>query len=259
MNIEKIEGNYVFLDFKLEEKPRLTKFAFEGVKKTEADDIREKIRLIRGRTVTDAIVSKTQNKVERYYIQKGFRNVDVNIIQQKDSILPNSVILLIKVDKKERVKIEEILVQGNTVFESKKLKRKMKDTKVAKPYRIFKTSKVLPGAISKDKQNIIDLYNSKGYRDADITFDTIYDVSEDRVVLQMTIDEGNQYYFGDITWTGNFVYDDKELETILGIEKGSIYNKELLDKRLNFNPSGRILLLNIWMMDIYFSTSNQLK
>lgn len=239
LRISKIEGQYVFFDFKLEEKPRLTKFAFEGVKKTEADDIREKISLIRGRTVSNALLNRTEVKVNKYYVQKGFRNVDVQVIQKKDSILPNSVILVIKVDKKEKVKIENILITGNTVFETKKLQKKMKDTKIAKQYRVFKTSKVLPGAIARDKNAIIDMYNSKGYRDAEIDFDTIYDVSEDRVILKMNINEASQYHFGNITWTGNFVYDDKELSNILGIEKGSIYNKELLDKRLNFNPSGR--------------------
>jgi outer membrane protein insertion porin family len=239
LRISKIEGNYVFLDFKLEEKPRLTKFAFEGVKKSEADEIREKITLIRGRTVTDALVNRAEVKIKRYYVEKGFRNVDVNISQLKDTVMPNSVILLIKVDKKEKVKIADIIFSGINVFESNKLKRKMKDTKIAKPYRIFKTSKVLPGAVERDKQKIVDLYHEHGYRDASIVSDTIIDVSTNRVLIKMDIDEGTQYRFGKITWKGNFIYDDAQLAAILGIEEGSIYNKDLLDKRLNFNPTGR--------------------
>ncbi len=237
--ISSIEGNYIFLDFKLTERPRLSKFKFIGVKKSESDDIRESIRLIRGKVVTDAVLSKTKTKIERYYTNKGFRNAEVQVVQKDDSLSKNSVILEINVRKNDRVKIESIVFNGNNSFTSSKLKRKMKETKERKFYRLFKASKMLPGAYSKDKQAIVDFYNSKGFRDADISMDTIYDVEENRLNVEVSIKEGQEYVFGNITWEGNYLYSDDTLARILNIKKGLAYSKDVLDKKLNFNPSGQ--------------------
>ncbi len=236
--VTKVEGDYIFLEFQLKEKPRLSKFKFTGVRKSEADDIRESIRLIRGKVVTDAILANTKSKVEKYYTNKGYRKAEVNVIQRNDSSMVNSVILDIMVDKRERVKIDKIAFLGNNSMSDGKLKRKMKETKERKIYRLFKSSKLLPAAYAEDKQSVIGFYNSKGYRDASITLDTIYDVAENRLRINLEVDEGPEYRFGNITWEGNFLYSDDTLSKILNIKRGESYSKELLDKKLNFNPSG---------------------
>ena len=249
VNVSKIQGDYVFLDFELTERPRLSKFKFNGIRKSEADDIRESIRLIRGKVITEAMISNTKNKVSNYFVQKGFRNVEVNVTEQTDFTLPNSVVLEIDVKKNKRVKIDEIIFTGNDSFTSEKLRRKMKDTKTKKLYRVMKSSKLLEGAYTKDKNAITDFYHSKGYRDASIIFDSIFDI-DDKVRLSIKIDEGSQYYFGDVTWNGNYLYSSDTLSKILNIKKGEIYNKEILDKKLNFNPNG-IDITSLYMDDGY--------
>jgi len=250
VTITKIEGNYIFLDFYLQERPRLSKFAFNGIKKSQADDIREKIRLIRGKVVTDALLNNTKNTVRNYFLDKGFMNVKVNITQSPDSLLPNSVVLTIDVDKLNKVKIEEISFEGNDAFADNKLERKMKNSKEKKFYKIFTASKFLRTAYQEDKQSIIDFYNSEGYRDAQIVSDSVYNISDDRLGIHIKVDEGRKYYFRNITWSGNYIYDDKYLAGILGIKEGSEYSKEVLEKRLNYNPTG-LDITSLYMDDGY--------
>ncbi|MDX5347514.1 MAG: outer membrane protein assembly factor BamA, partial [Hymenobacteraceae bacterium] len=248
--ITKIEGDYIFLDFYLVERPRLSRFSFSGIKKTQADDLREKIRLIRGKVVTDALLSNTESTVKKYFVEKGYMNAKVNVTQQNDSLLANSVILNINVDKGDKVKIDEITFVGNEEIADKKLRKQMKDTKEKKFYKIFSSSKFNREAFEKDKQLIIDYYNSEGYRDAVIVSDSVYQTEENRLGIQITVDEGNKYYFRDINWSGNYLYDDKFLSQILGIKKGAEYDKENLEKRLNYNPTG-LDITSLYMNDGY--------
>ncbi len=246
----KVEGRYIFLDFYLTERPRLSKFAFTGIKKGQADDLREKIDLIRGKVVTDAVINNTKNTVRKYYLEKGFMNAKVNITQKPDSVLANSVILNIDIEKNEKVKIEEITFTGNNAIAESKLQKQMKNTKESKFYKVFTTSKFLKAGFEADKKAIVEYYNSQGFRDAQVLSDSIVKVSDDRIQIFLTVDEGRKYYFRDISWTGNYVYDDKFLAGILGIKEGSVYSKETLDSRLSYNPSG-LDITSLYMDDGY--------
>ncbi|MFC5270617.1 outer membrane protein assembly factor BamA [Adhaeribacter terreus] len=246
----KVEGRYIFLDFYLTERPRLSKFTFKGVKKGHADELREKINLIRGKVVTDAVISNTKNIVRKYFLEKGYMNAKVNITQQTDSLLPNSVVLNIDIDKKEKVKIEEITFSGNDAIAEGKLQKQMKNTKERKFWKVFTSSKFLKTGFEDDKRAIVEYYNSQGYRDAQVVSDSVVKVSEDRIHVYLTVDEGRKYYFRNITWNGNYLYDDKYLAGILGIKKGSVYSKETLDKRLSYNPTG-LDITSLYMDDGY--------
>ncbi|MFD2248572.1 outer membrane protein assembly factor BamA [Pontibacter ruber] len=236
--VTKIEGNQIFLDFNLKERPRLSRFTFSGINKTQQDALRDKINLIRGKVVTDAVLSSTRNIVRNYYLDKGFLNVKTNIAQKPDSVLPNSVVLNIHVDKGEKVKIGEVVFEGNEAFPDKKLRRQLKKTKQKRFYNPFTASKYKRADYEEDKQKLLDFYNSEGYRDAIIVSDSVYKISEDRLGVRIKVDEGNRYYYRNITWNGNYLYDDAYLTRVLGIEKGDVYNKQELDKRLTYNPTG---------------------
>ena len=246
----KVEGRYIFLDFYLTERPRLSKFAFTGIKKGQADDLRDKIKLIRGKVVTDALLNNTKNAVRKYYLEKGYMNAKVDITQKPDSSLPNSVVLNINIEKNDKVKIEEISFIGNEAIKESKLEKQMKATKEKKFYKFFTSSKFLKTGFEEDKKSIINYYNSQGYRDAQIVSDSVVKVSDDRIKLYVTVNEGRKYFFRDITWTGNYLYDDRYLAGILGIKKGSVYSKETLDKRLSYNPSG-LDITSLYMDDGY--------
>ena len=254
----KVEGNYIFLDFALKERPRLSKFTFTGIKKSNADELREKIRLIRGKVVTDSLISNTRNTVRKYYLAKGFMNVKVDIRQEKDSALANSVTLIIDIDKKSKVRIGNLNIEGKNAIPDKKLKSAMKGTKEKRFYKIFTSSKFIKSVYEEDKRALIDRYNAEGYRDAAIVHDTVYAGKDGRLEIGITIAEGPKYYFRNITWSGNYLYDEKYLSSILGIKKGTVYSKDVLDKRLNYNPSG-LDVTSLYMDDgyLFFSINPQ--
>lgn len=250
ISASKVEGRYIFLDFYLTERPRLSKFTFTGINKNQADELRNKIKLIRGKVVTDAVINTTKNTVRKYYLEKGFMNVKVNVIQKVDSVMPNSVVLNINIAKEEKVHIENIFFVNNTAIPSSKLKKQMKNTKEKRFYKIFSSSKFLKTGFEDDKKSLIDYYNSQGYRDAQIVSDSVVSVSADRINIYITVNEGRKYYFRNITWTGNYLYNNAYLAGILGIKKGSVYSKETLDKRLSYNPSG-FDITSLYMDDGY--------
>lgn len=235
----KIQGNSIFLNFYLEERPRLSRFKFTGIKKSDIDAIREKIKLVRGKIITESLVSNTKNIIRDHYVEKGFLNVTADIHQEEDPQSKKHVLLVINVEKGEKVKISEITFTGNTIFNEKKLKRQLKETKEKKFFRIFKASKYLEDAYKSDKNGIIAKYNEKGFRDAKIVADSIWLNEEGHLSLSMQISEGSPYYFGNISWVGNNKYSNKELSTLLGIEKGDIYDNTILQTRLLGSPDSR--------------------
>ena len=235
----KVQGDKIFLDIHIEELPRLSKFKFSGVKKSKQKDLREDLALIRGKVVNESLIISTKSKVKRYFVNKGYFNADVIVTQKVDSTLQNYVILTIAVNVGERIKIKDINFIGNTSIKSSKLRGTLKDTKRARAHNIFTVSKYIPSTYEKDKSGIIDKYNEKGFRDAKIESDSIYSVSNDRLNIDVTVSEGSQYYFRNIKWVGNTIHSTEDLNKILNINKGDIYNKSTLDSRLFMNQNGR--------------------
>lgn len=234
-----IIGDKIFLDIYITERPRLSKFRFTGVKKGKQESLREEIQLVRGKLITENLIDNTRYKVQKYYTDKGYLNAKVKLIEMPDSLIYNSVILTIAVDKGERVKIKELSIQGNKDLSDKKIRKAMKETKQKKFYNLFKTSKLVKPAFKKDKQAIIAKYNSMGYRDAKIISDSTYKIDDKNIGLVLKIKEGQKYYFGDIKWVGNTKYNNEELDKILNIDKGETFNQDLMDQRLFMDPNGR--------------------
>ncbi|MCC2546118.1 outer membrane protein assembly factor BamA [Hymenobacter sp. BT175] len=249
VSISRIEGRRIYLDFNLKERPRLSRFDFSGISKTQADELKNKIKLIRGKVVTDALLTNTRSQVRKFYTNKGFLDAKVNITQAPDSSLSNSVVLNINVDKGEKVRIRQITFEGNEAFPDKKLKGKLKKTKERTSYKIFTPGKFQKAEFEEDKKALIEFYNNQGYRDAIVVSDTVVR-TEEGLALRITVDEGPKYYFRNITWSGNYLYDDKTLASVLGINEGSVYNKENLDKRINYNPTGQDIT-SLYMNDGY--------
>ena len=242
INAEKIIGNDIFLKIIIIEKPRLGRYTFKGVsKKSEADEIRKKIHLTTGKIVTDQLLASTKNIVKEYYMDKGYYGAKVDIKSEEDKTGKSKVALYIVVDKGNKVRVQEITFKGNTVIKSTGfggLKSKLKDTKPYHWWNFFNSGKYLEDNLEKDKPKIIDKYLAMGYRDARIAKDTVYFVAPDRVKIDITIDEGHKYYFHNITWAGNSKYRSGQLDTILGIKKGDVFNQSTLDQKLYSNPSG---------------------
>ena len=254
ITLVKVINERAFLDIYLEERPRLSRFSFTGIKKSEADDIRDLIKLVKGTQVTENTILSAEKSIKDYFTDKGFRNVSVVTKEDADSALANSVYLTFEVNKGNRVKIDNIIFIGNdslgndkkfyNFYRSEKdiadakLHRAMKETKRKTWYNVFKPSKLLPDEYEADKQNIIDKYNELGYRDARIVSDSVFNNVDGTITLVMKIDEGNKYYFRNITWLGNTKYNSEFLNRVLGIQPGDTYNHKLLEERLLYDPVG---------------------
>ena len=234
----KILGNNIFLDIRLQELPRLSKFGFKGASKSEVDKIREKVELVRGKIVNDNLINNTKHIVTEYFTDKGFLNTEVTINQIVDTAVVASVILEVDINKGEKIKISEINFTGVTKFKTKKLKRQLKETKEKMFFRIFKTSKFLDEAYQTDLQSIIALYNEKGYRDVRIVKEEIIDVSDKLISINLTIEEGLQYHFRNISWLGNTKYNSEYLNQMLGIKAGDVYDQKMMSERLQMSMSG---------------------
>lgn len=253
--ITKIEGDRIWLNFSLTERPRLADFTFVNINKTQSDALKDKVPLQKGKIVTDAVLNSTRNAIRKYYNEKSYLNAKVNIVQRPSTTLPNSVVLDIAVDKGEKVRIGEIDIVGNEAFKDSKLKRQLKKTKEKKFYKIFTSSKYQKTEYENDKDLLLSFYNNEGYRDATIVSDSVYRLSDDRLGIRIVLDEGNRYYFRNITWKGNYLYDDTYLTRVLGIEKGDVYNQEELEKRINYNPAGGIDVSGLYQNDGYLFSS----
>ena len=289
INATDFVGNKVFLQIAIKEKPRVSKFSFKGIKKSEADDIRNKINLSRGDIATDHLLTKTTRIIEDFYYDKGYLNVDIDIEQKADTARENYVDMVINIDKGKKVKIGKINVNGNENFTDGLVLSSMKETKERGHFdpldpigplivntvadlvtlhpmraingieeyfydnyrpRIFKASKYLEKSFEDDKKLIIAKYNAKGYRDARIVRDSVYRMDDGNLGIDLFVDEGNKYHYRSIKWTGNTKYSAETLNSILGIKPGDVYNKELLDKNLNYSETN-LDISSLYMDDGY--------
>ncbi len=228
---DKIVGDNIWLNIVLQERPRLAEVNFSGVSKSEKDDITAKVLLLKGSQVTDNQVNTAEKVIKNLFLDKGFLNTEVKIIQRDDTTQTNSVILDINVDKKEKVKISEIEFHGNKNLKPGTLQHAMKKTKAKKLKNFFSSKKFLAEKYDEDKINLIKKYNEKGYRDATILKDSVTKLNNDRVKLDIWVEEGDKYFFRNIKWVGNTVYPSEYLTSVLGIKKGDVFDQKLLDKR----------------------------
>lgn len=273
----RVEGGTIFLNIDLRERPRLSRFTFNGIKKAEADNIRDEIQIVRGDVVTDNLIKTASNRIVNYFTKKGYLDAEVDIIQAPDTAKANNVVLTFDIRKNDRIKIYNIDIIGNKNMTEQKALKAFKNTKekgafkpfddvelliwnsinatlklnfdtipvIANDYvneniklRIFKSSKYIESDFDEDKQKLIDKYNALGFRDAKIVSDSIYRNDEKTINIDVKIEEGDRYYFGKINWIGNTKYTDEVLNSILKIKEGDIYNKEALNTNLSFNPAG---------------------
>ena len=238
IDVSKVMGNNIFLEIHLEELPKLSKFGFKGVSKSEVDNIRDKIELARGKIVTENLINNTKHIVQEYFNDKGYLNTNVEINQIVDTNTVSGIILDVNINKGEKVKVNQINIFGTKQFSTKKLKRQLKETKEKKFYRIFKASKFLDEAFKTDLEQIISLYNEKGFRDARIVKKDIFSISENLIEINIVIEEGIQYHFRNIDWLGNTKYNSKYLDQLLGIKAGDVYDEKMMNERLQMSMSG---------------------
>lgn len=227
----RIDGDDIYLDIFLQELPRISAIEFQGVRKGQVKELQELINLRVGGQATESIISNSIRLIKNHYRGKGFLNTQVEVYQVNDTVMANGVRLTFNINRNERVRIEDITFEGNQAFTDRRLRRAMKNTK-RRDLNIFKSSKLVEKDYREDKVKLIDFYNNNGYKDARIISDSIFVINPKRIGIHFVIEEGPQYFYRNIQWVGNTKLTEDELNLILGIEPGEVYDKSLLDKRL---------------------------
>ena len=230
---DKVDGGKIWLEIQLKERPRLSEINFLGLKKSEIETVSEKVAMMKGSQVTPYAIDRAKKYITDYFIEKGYYNTEVNIVQRDDPNQENHVILDIHVNKKAKVKVSSLVFKGNSVLNSRKLNWTMKKTNdKGNLINLFRTKKFVEEEFENDLQALIDKYNEYGYRDATIVDKKVVRNDDNTVDIEIDIDEGQKYYFGNITWVGNSVYPSDYLAYKLMIQKGDVFNQKRLNKRL---------------------------
>ena len=228
----KVDGNKISIEIEIKELPTLSNVKVQGIKKNKIQSIKDDTDLKPGKKLSESFLTNTKNYIISKYQKEGYLNTKVYLDTKPDTIGNNRFNLLINIDKGNRVKINSFEFTGNKKIKSYKLRKKMKNTKIKNVLRFWKKSKFIEEDYIEDLEKIVDYYKEKGYRDARITNDTVIVNKNNTLKIKMSFEEGNQYRFGDIKFIGNSAYTDNQLQRVLGINKGEIYNGVLLKKRI---------------------------
>lgn len=232
----KIEGKNIWLEINVKQRPRVSNIVFTGIKKKDSDHYNSNIGISKGSQVSQNMIDRARGVIKKELEMDGYKNAEVNINFADDPQQPGYVIVNIDIDRKEKVKIYRIHIEGNDSVKARKLKFAMKDTKEKHIIpNLFKSKKFVEENFEKDKRLLIDKYNEYGYRDAEILYDTVYKSPKKpkRVDIKIGVSEGKKYYIRNITWVGNTVYPEGYLSQVLGMKKGDVYNQKLLQERLS--------------------------
>ena len=239
ISADSIVGDTAYLHIYLKLRPRVSSINYIGLKKSEREDLEQKLGIIKGGQITPNMTARAKLIAQRYFEDKGYKNADINIYQRDDVSNENQVILYVDVDKKQKIKVKQIVIEGNEKLTDKKLKgglfrkgafKKLHET--GKFSSFLKSKKYTPERWAEDKKNVIEKYNENGYRDAVIVKDSVWNIDDKHVGVYLKIDEGQKYYLRNVTWVGNTVYSTAQLDNILDMKKGDVYNQKLLNKRL---------------------------
>ncbi len=252
-----IQNKKASIEISIKELPSLSEFSIVGLKKSKEETIIDEIEIKKGQKITENFIETTKNYIVNKYKKNGFLNTKVSINTRPDSVGINNEKMLINIDLGDRVKINSINFEGNKIVKSSNLKKQMKKTKTKLPGRFWKKSKFIEEDYKNDLSAIVDYYKEKGYRDARILSDSVL-VDKNTIDLNIEINEGNKYYFGNINFLGNSIYSDELLSRALGLYKGDVYNGVLLKKRIadDSKPDGEDIT-NLYQNNGYlFSTIN---
>jgi len=230
---EKAYGSQIWLHIALTQRPRIANINYHGVKKSEREDLEAKLGLVKGSQITPNLISRAKILIKKHFDDKGFKNAQIDIVERNLPDNKDQVNVDVIIDKKEKVKVHQITIDGNTVLSDRKIKRVMKKTNEKnKLVNFFKTKKFIEDNYEKDKELIIDKYNELGYRDAMIVEDSISSYDDRTVDVYIKVEEGQKYYIRNITWVGNTVYPSDNLAMQLQMKKGDVYNQKLMNDRL---------------------------
>ncbi len=237
---DSIVGSKVYLCIHLATRPRVSNINYNGLKKSEREDMEAKLGIMRGSQITPNMIDRAKILAKKYFEDKGYKNAEIDIVQRDDVTGRNEVILDVNIDKKAKMKVREIIIEGNEKLTDKKIKGTIfkkgafgKINEAGKFYSLFKSKKFTPERYAEAKKSLIEKYNELGYRDAIILEDSVWTVDDKHMNVFVKVEEGQRYYIRNITWVGNTVVTSEYLDRVLGMNKGDIYNEKHMNKRLS--------------------------
>lgn len=234
-----LNGERITLIISVKERPRITGYIIVGVGKNDKKELREKIGGLKGKPINKNLLNNIEITIKKYYAEKGRANCKVEMTEKPDSVDNRSLSLKITIDKGKKVRIQDINFHGNNALAAAKLRKLMKETKRYRWWNVFKDGAFNEKDYKSDLEAIIAKYNEKGFRDARIVADTVSKLNDDRKIINIHIDEGNKFFFRHITWVGNTKYSTEELNRILNIQRGDVYNMQTLNSRLMMDQNGQ--------------------
>ena len=239
ISADSIVGNKIYLHIALKPRPRVSQINYIGLKKSERDDMEQKLGILKGGQITPNMIDRAKILAKKYFDDKGFKNADIEIRQREDVSQKNQVILDIDIDKKEKMKVRDIIIEGNQQLKASKIKGGLfkkgafaKTHEAGKLSSFLKAKKYTPERWKTDKEKLLEKYYELGYRDAAIISDSVWNVDPGHVSIRIKVDEGQKYYIRNIHWVGNTVYSSDYLQAVLGMKPHDVYNQKLLNKRL---------------------------
>lgn len=235
LELDSIVGINAYVHIRLAAQPRISTLRITGVKKVERDEITQRIGMHDGTYFTQDVVDRTKSIIKKYYEDKGFKNARIDITSQPDVMNDGKVIVTVTIDKKNKIKVHRIYITGVSEKEAARLRRAMKKTKQNTLGNFFNSKKFRPEEYENDKRLLIDRLNSWGYRDGRIITDSVVPYDEDHVDIYLNVHRGERYYLRNITWVGNSVYSTAQLQELLGMKRGDVYNRIKLDERLSLD------------------------
>ena len=253
LNITEIRGDSIFFDLAVVERPRLTRIELKGLRKSETEDLLVKLNDKPGKVVNENLLKTSTDIIKKHFNEKGYLFTEVSTTQRKDSSEANNLIVIFKVDKKDKVKINSIEFTGNKDFKDKQLKKSLKKTKERAFYKVFGTGKFLQEKYDEDKLTMISKMQDKGYRDAEIISDSISKHDDNSVNIKINLLEGPKYYFGNITWAGNAKYSTAILNQLLAIKKGEVFSEAKLNKKLSGPSAAGDDISSLYLNDGYLT------
>ena len=240
ISADSIVGEDIYLNIHLKTRPRVSTINYNGISKKEKEDMESKLGLLKGGQITPNMIDRAKVLAKKYFEDKGYKNAEINIVQRDDNNNKNQVTLDVNIDKKKKMKVHKIYIDGNQELSDKKLKgglfKKGAFSKIHESGTLasfLKSKKYTPERWEEDKKNLIAKYNEYGYRDATIVKDSVWNVDDSHVAIYVKVDEGKKYYIRNITWVGNTVYTTDQLSRLLNMHKGDVYNQKYMNKRLS--------------------------
>ena len=203
----------------VEEYPAMEGLRFKGYKKMKEKEMKEALNLEPGQLIAPRDIARGRQKIQDLYKEKGYLRAEVvgQLFEAEDE---GMMFLQYDIKEGEKVKIQSIEIANNQAFDDGQITKHME----TKEKRWWRKGEFDRDAYDLDKQKIVAFYRSKGYQQAAITRDSVYyDESRKNLFIDIEVEEGQQYRLGDVVWQGNTLFENRELDKHVTMDKGDVF------------------------------------